>query len=305
MRARSIFLALVLVPPALAGSLRADTVVLANGQKYEDVIAERTPQGVTVQLAFGQITLSSAQVKAIEKSPSSTAEYLRRKAELTARPQSRASDWLELARWAKVHDQSSGAREAALTAAALDPHLPGLDAMLRPLGMVYDDGAGRWMTFEDSMTRRGLVRYDGEWMSPGERRDRMAEDARRREAEAQADAARRMASAAEAMQRTQILAAQQQAARDQQAAASDFWPGYPVYAGAYAPWGLVVTMPGFPPSHHGHHDGDHDGHHDGHDGHHPSGSFDWNTFATRPPGSLLPPMTVPQQSTGTRGSGRN
>src|SRR4051794_26695336 len=106
-RATLLFLLAALVAAPRPG--RPDTVHLANGQVYEDVIAARTPQGVRVQLAFGQITIPSAQVTGIDKAPSSVGEFLRRKAELAARPQARASEWLELARWAKVHDHTSGA----------------------------------------------------------------------------------------------------------------------------------------------------------------------------------------------------
>src|ERR1044072_1673068 len=70
-------------PPPLRR--RADTVRWKNGRAYEGAIAERTPQGVRVQLAFGHIVIPADQVIAIEQAPSALATYLERKAALDAR----------------------------------------------------------------------------------------------------------------------------------------------------------------------------------------------------------------------------
>ena len=79
---RPSLLLIVVAPLLLPSFARGDTVILANGQRYEDVIAERTAVGVRVQLAFGEITIPTAQVRDIEKAPNSVAEYRQRKAEL-------------------------------------------------------------------------------------------------------------------------------------------------------------------------------------------------------------------------------
>src|SRR5262245_48978521 len=51
---------------ALALPAAADTVRLKNGRAYEDVIAERTPEGVRIQLAFGHIVIPDSQVASVE-----------------------------------------------------------------------------------------------------------------------------------------------------------------------------------------------------------------------------------------------
>ena len=230
--------ALLLLLAAAAGQPRhADTVRLRNGRAYEGVIAERVPQGVRVQLAFGHIVIPEEQVAAIDKSPSALATYLQRKAALQARPSASAAAWLELAFWAKTNDLPSAAREAALVAAELDPRLPGLDAMLRPHGLVYEEKLARWIPYEESMARRGLVRYDGEWMSVAEQRERIAEHERRRAAMAQEAASHRMAQAAEAMLRTQQSMVERDARLQEKLLRQ---------AERYANgWGQVVTFPGF------------------------------------------------------------
>ena len=222
---------LLLLAATAALPLRADTVRLNNGRAYEGVIAERTPQGVRVQLAFGYIVIPDDQVASVEAAPSALAGYLKQKAMLQSSPAARASDWLDLARWAKVHDLESSARESALLAAELDPKVPGLDAMLRPMGLVYEDALGRWIPFAESMARRGLVPWNGEWITREEQRARSEEQGRRDAARAQEAASRRMAEAAEAMRRTEErLAYREELQRE---------------AERYAAIAPVMTFPGF------------------------------------------------------------
>jgi len=293
--------ALVLLPVVVAAALhlradplRADTVRLKNGRAYEGVIAERTPEGVRVQFAFGHMVIPGEQVSAIEKAPSALAGYLEQKAVLATRSDAKASHWLELARWAKVHDLASSSREAALLAAELDPRLPGLDALLHPMGLVYEDALGRWIPFADSMARRGLVPWDGEWITVEEQRARRDELTRQAAAHEQEAASRRLAAAAEAMQRTEerIALREEERLREATWAANygAYGPGYgywPVatFPGYWVPQVVVVTTPRAPgppplpgqlPT--------------------PPMSFPRETFGrlqSRQPGSFLPPFGVP------------
>jgi len=222
---------LLLLVAAAAMPLRADTVRLKNGRAYEGVIAERTAQGVRVQLAFGYIVIPADQVTSVEAAPSALAGYLKQKAILQSSAAAKASDWLELARWAKVHDLESSARESALLAAELDPRLTGLDAMLRPLGLVYEDALGRWIPFAESMARRGLVPWNGEWITRDEQRARSEEQERRDAVRMQEAASRRMAAAAEAMRRSEERLAEREELR--------------LEAERYAALAPVMTFPGF------------------------------------------------------------
>ncbi len=232
--------ALVFLLAAVAAALpvSADTVRLKNGRAYEGVIAERTPQGVRVQFAFGHMVIPGDQVTAIEKAPSALAGYLEQKAVLAARRDAKASHWLELARWAKTQDLASSSREAALLAAELDPGLPGLDALLHPMGLVYEDALRRWIPFADSMARRGLVPWDGEWITVEEQRERREELTRQAEVRAQEAASRRMAAAAEALQRTE----ERIALREEERLRETVWDPYYAYGPGYWP---VATYPGY------------------------------------------------------------
>ena len=182
----------------LPGASRSDEVILANGKSYEDVIAIEAGGEVTIRFAYGEITLPASQVTEIRKAESSVELYLARRDALRNAPAPSAEDWLDLARWARVNGIDHGVREAALVAASLEPRLPGLPELLRPFGFVLDEEIGRWIPFEEFMARRGMVRFDGEWITEEEKDARVAEARRRLAAhERRVAAARERAAAAE------------------------------------------------------------------------------------------------------------
>jgi hypothetical protein len=288
--------ALALLVLAAAAPLAADTVRLRNGRSYEGVIAERTGEGVRIRLAFGVLVMPHDQVVAIEKGASPLAEYLDRKAALAADPKTSAADWLALARWAKANDLAQGVREAAVLAAELDPHLPGLDPLLRPFGLVLDETAQRWLPFEEAMARRGLVPFEGGWITAAEYRARLAERERERAVAAQEATARRLAAVADALRLREEREVRREAAEAAAAAAGWYQP---LVVGL--PWfgpGLVVVPP------HGHHHRGHGGKgHEGRDGsvhpgdrpspHAPAPRHGYGTLLGRVPGSLLPGAPLP------------
>src|SRR5215218_2492533 len=134
---------LLFLLPLFAVPALADDVYLVNGRKFEGVIAETVDAQVRIQMQGGTLSLPSSQVLRVEQGDSSFAEYLRRKEALKKNPSARAADWLELARWAQVKQLDQATREAALTAAALDPKLDGLGPILRPYGYVLDSQLDR------------------------------------------------------------------------------------------------------------------------------------------------------------------
>lgn len=160
----------------------ADTVYLANGRKFENVIAEMTETEVKIRMPGGSLSLPRSHVLRVESSESTFSEYLRRKEAI--RRGATAADWLELARWARSQGLEQGAREAALAAAHLNPRLEGLAPLLRSHGYVLDEQLDRWIPYADSMRRRGFVLADGQWLSREEsearQRARDEEMARRR-----------------------------------------------------------------------------------------------------------------------------
>lgn len=272
----------ILLALLLSGAAFADDVHLKNGRKFEGVIAEVTDSQVRIRMQGGVLSLPKSQVLRVEKGDSPLAEYLVRKEALRRGADTRAGDWLDLARWARTQGLEQGAREAALAAAELNPKLPGLEPLLRSFRFTYDEQLGRWVSYEESMRRRGFVFAGGVWMSREEvaARDRQREEeADRRRAAFESARAERTARQTELLLATQT-ALLEETLRERQSA--------PPWLAPYAPYGWpIVVVPGRfprpcrscdPPA-------------DGDDGHRPHRPRDMqggdNTF-TRIPGSLIP-----------------
>jgi hypothetical protein len=272
------------------GVVSADDVFLKNGRKFEGVIAETTDTQVRIRMQGGVVSLPKSQVLRVEEKDSDLSGYLRRKEALRKSPGASAGDWLELARWAKTQGLEQGAREAALVAAELDPKLEGVEILLRGYKYSFDEHLGRWISYEESMRKRGFVFTQGAWIS----REELAERARlQRESEAQMAQMREAARAERAARQTEMLLATQTALLQETVRERErerYVDPYAPYAGYGWP---VVVIPGyFPrPSCHrgdcnppggGHGEGDGGGHHARR-----PGPTNRSTF-TRVPGSLIP-----------------
>ena len=278
----------------MGGAASADDVFLKNGRKFEGVIAETTDTQVRIRMQGGVVSLPKSQVLRVEAKDSDLSGYLRRKEALRKSPDARAEDWLELARWAKSQGLEQGAREAALVAAELDPRLEGVAALLRGYKYTFDDQAGRWISYEESMRKRGFVFTQGAWIS----REELAERARlQREADAHAAQLREAARAERAARQTEMLLATQTALLQETVRERERQQYVAPYAGYGWP---VVVVPGyFPqPCHRGdcnnnppHGGGGGEGHGggggEGKPPSRPSGGHTRSNF-TRVPGSLIP-----------------
>lgn len=154
---------------ALATPAAADRVLLVNGEAFEDVLVVETGTQVRIRLEGGEMRLAKSQVREIEKTGSPYPTYLSRRAELEASTETKAGDWLDLARWALARDLRHSGRLAALEAARLDPHTSGLEPVLKGFGLVLDPETETWMPLGQHMARRGLVHHDGQWVRREER----------------------------------------------------------------------------------------------------------------------------------------
>jgi hypothetical protein len=271
-------LALAVAAPALA-----DNVYLTNGKSFEGVVAKVDDAHVRIQMPGGEIRLPRTSVERVEQGDSAFATYLERKQALGKH--GTAAEWLDLARWASAQGLDQGAREAALKAAAIDPHLSGLAPILRAQGYVYDRDLERYIPYADAMHRRGLVNAGGHWITREEQQAEQAEARREREDLAKAQAVRSASDAQRQLAELQLY--------QQEAAVAD--SANPAY---YAPYGFSLgAFPGFFPPFSGHRghggfrgQGSHGGFH-GHvgGGHGGSGSeaLGFHGFS-RVPGSLFP-----------------
>jgi len=213
MRIRTSFTALLvsalvvsaLVTPALPAL--ADDVHLTNGNTFEGVIATLDGDQVRIRLPHGEIALPASRVLRIDKHDSALEQYLARERALFS-TDAGAAEWLELARWARSHDLGHSARESALRAARLNPRLEGLAEVLGDFGYLYDEEVGRWLSYDESMERRGYVFYQGAWVRRSDLEERLRaleeEQARRRAARAEARAQLALQAAFEARVQAEV-----------------------------------------------------------------------------------------------------
>ena len=187
--------------PTLAS---ADEVLLRGGGKVSGVIVERTATSVAVEVGPGLVTLPLSRVLSIQEGPSALATYRERASHLAAGD---VAGWLALGRWARHQELSTQSREAFMHALAADPASGDAN---EALGRVLL--GDRWVSAEEGYRARGLVYFNGRWVTPAEEeamlreaeaeeaasRIRQEDDARAREAEARAREAEARAQAAEA-----------------------------------------------------------------------------------------------------------
>jgi hypothetical protein len=231
---RTIAVSLLAFAPAVA---QADQVLLKTGGEIKGEIVERRADAIVMEVGPGRITLPMSSVARVVSSATDLGLYRARAASLAPRD---VAGWLDLAAWAQGHGLATQAREAFERVLAVDSENAAAHVAL---GHVRLDG--RWVGLEEANRARGLVEFEGAWLTPEEQQARLAQraatadesrirreaDARVREAEARAREAEARAQAAEAD------------ARQAQEPASTgipypwiFGPGYgPVVGGPFSP----------------------------------------------------------------------
>ena len=178
--------AALLLLAALAAPMSADTVYLVNGNRFEEVIVERSSGEVRIRMSAGEIVLPDKVVARVERSPSTWQEYNERHDALRAAAAT-ARQWLELAWWAEAAGYEPGMKQALLRAAEIDPQLDGLAPLMGRIGHVLDRESGGWLAEAAYMRRRGYRQWGGHWLASAEyearRRAQEEAETRRRDNE--------------------------------------------------------------------------------------------------------------------------
>jgi len=176
----STLLALIVAPFA-----SADIVHTRDGRKLEGVVEEHGDR-VIVKHRLGQVQIPRSSVERIEETPDAKDELERKRLELA---KGTADERYRFAVFARDEGFDEEALRAFYDVLRVDTNHPGARAAL---GYVQQDG--QWVTLEDKYRSEGLVPYLGEWITPAERGERIAEAKAEREArEAAAKEAKRLA----------------------------------------------------------------------------------------------------------------
>ena len=164
----STLLALIVAPFA-----SADIVHTRDGRKLEGVVEEHGDR-VIVKHRLGQVQIPRSSVERIEETPDAKDELERKRLELA---KGTADERYRFAVFARDEGFDEEALRAFYDVLRVDTNHPGARAAL---GYVQQDG--QWVTLEDKYRSEGLVPYLGEWITPAERGERIAEAKAEREA---------------------------------------------------------------------------------------------------------------------------
>ena len=160
----------------------ADDVYLRGGGQITGEIVTRSEDSVTVDIGGGAtITARMSSIVSIEEGISPLQEYRDRAGNISAGD---AEAWRELAQWATGQMLASQASKAYHEVIAI---LPDDEGANRALGRVRL--GGKWVTEQESYLARGYVEFDGEWMTPAERKTILVNRRGREEAARQANLA--------------------------------------------------------------------------------------------------------------------
>jgi hypothetical protein len=199
----------------------ADEVWLKGGGRIVGEVLERRAQSVVIEVGPGTVTMPMARVDHIVSASSRLTEFRSRAARMAPGD---VQGWLGLAAWADQNDLRTQAREAWEHVLAVDPTN---SLAQQSLGNVWL--AGRWMEHDNAMRAQGLVEFEGQWVTPGEREARLRIQAS--EAAAQVESAMADARVAEAEARVREAEARARAAEADAARAEDTSDDYgiPIY----------------------------------------------------------------------------
>ncbi len=166
----------------------ADEVFLKSGGRLSGVLIEQSATRVVLQTGPGRVTLLRASIDRVVQKQSALQTHAERAALL--QPTDR-DGWLELALAAKDQRLETQAREAFLRVLVLDP---GNALAQAGIGKIWMNN--RWLSEEEAHRARGDVLFEGSWVSPEEREDRIRDQSERRaEERARRESAARVAEA--------------------------------------------------------------------------------------------------------------
>jgi hypothetical protein len=155
-------LILTLTIAALGGSLAsADEVQLTNGRKLTGKVTKRDGGKVVVEVGAGTIVLDAKDVSSVNPGRTALDEYNEKWQGVKG--STKASDFLALAKWAEENKLSRYTAELYQKVIALDP-----DNAQARAGLRHEKIGGKWLTFEEAQTARGLVLVEDRWITKAE-----------------------------------------------------------------------------------------------------------------------------------------
>lgn len=140
-------------------STRGDVFELVNGGRIEgtQVEAQASKESYVIDTPGGRLTIARSQVEKVETPSDDEKEYL----ELARRVPDTVDDHWKLAEWCRQRKLRRESQKHLARILELDPHHADARTLL---GFRKKDG--EWMTRDEVMNSRGLVLYEGRYVTP-------------------------------------------------------------------------------------------------------------------------------------------
>lgn len=143
-----------------AGLSDADDILLTSGRKVMRArVIEQRRKTVVVEIGIGTLRLQKSDVVAIESKRTPLHDYGEKLAEVVRRPS--ADEYYRLAVWARENGLYRYVRPNLDRALELEPTHEEVHRTLD-----HEKISDRWMTREEANQARGLIFYEGLWLTP-------------------------------------------------------------------------------------------------------------------------------------------
>lgn len=158
-RRTSCIVSLTLLSAGVGDVARGDVIELANGGRIEGRLIDSggDEANYVIETAAGRVTVARAQVERVESTSDAEREY---KTLARTSPNTVEAHW-KLYEWCRDHKLRELAEQHLTRILELDPNHA--DAR-RVLG--FKKHAGDWMTQDQIMKSRGMVKYEGRYLTP-------------------------------------------------------------------------------------------------------------------------------------------
>ena len=150
-----------LIVALTASVAAADDIQLTNGRKISGKVVKKDVNKVVIEVGAGTITLDAKDVSSVNPARTPIDEYQEKYG--AVKDSTKASDFLGLAKWAEDNKLTRYTPSLYQKVIALDPENAQARAALR-----HEKMGGKWMTFEEAQTARGLVLVEDRWITKAE-----------------------------------------------------------------------------------------------------------------------------------------
>lgn len=150
-----------LIVALVASIASADEIKLTNGRKINGKVTKQDANKVVIEVGAGTITLDAKDVSSVDKGRHPIDEYQEKWNAI--KDSTKASDYLALAKWADDNKLTRYTPALYQKVIALEPDNAQARAALR-----HEKMGGKWLTFEEAQTARGLVLHEDRWITKAE-----------------------------------------------------------------------------------------------------------------------------------------